>query len=81
MLSIIVGEHHPFTRDAVDVGRLEAQQAVGVGADVGLTDVVAPDDDDVGLLLLCAAAGKLAVITAVINGSRPSHIFLVVVMI
>ena len=33
--------------DAVDVGRLVAHQAVGVGADVRDADIVAPDDEDV----------------------------------
>ena len=50
LLGIIVGEHHAFLRDAVDVGRLVAHHAARVGADIGLADVVTPDDDDVGLL-------------------------------
>jgi hypothetical protein len=46
-----IGEHHAFIRKAVNVGRFEAHQTVRVGADVGLPDVVAPDDDDVWSLL------------------------------
>ena len=49
LLGIDVGEHHPFAGDAVDIGRLVAHQAARVSADVGLADVVTPDDDDVGL--------------------------------
>ncbi len=49
LLGVVVGEDHPFMGDAVDVGRTKAHQSHGVGADVGLADVIAPDDDDVGL--------------------------------
>ena len=52
LLGIVVGEHHAFLGDAVDVGRLVAHQALRVGADIGLPDVIAPDDDDVGPLRL-----------------------------
>jgi hypothetical protein len=39
----------PLAGDAVDVGRLVAHHAVREGADIGLADVVAPDDQDVRL--------------------------------
>jgi hypothetical protein len=52
VLRVIVGEEHAFLGDAVDVGRLEAHHPEAVGADVGLTDVIAEDDQDVGLLCL-----------------------------
>ncbi len=51
LLAVIVGEDHAFLGDAVDVGRPVAHQAHRVGADVGLADVVAPDDENVGLVL------------------------------
>ena len=50
LLAIVVGEGHSLVGDSVDVRRLVANQPVGVRADVGLADVVAPDDQDVGLI-------------------------------
>ena len=35
LLGIVVGEHHAFLGDAVDVGRFEAHQSHRVGADIG----------------------------------------------
>ena len=52
LLGIVIREHHAFLGDAVDVGRLVAHHAVRVGADVRLADVIAPDDDDVGSVLV-----------------------------
>ncbi len=49
VLGIIVREHHAFLGDAVDVGRPVAHDAQGIGADIGLADVVAEDDQDVRL--------------------------------
>ena len=60
LLGVIVGENHALSGDAVNVGSLEAHQSHRVGADIGLADVVAPDDDDVGFLLLRV-------------GGRPKH--------
>ena len=54
LLAVPVGEQRALFRDAVDVGRLVAHHPLVVGADVPVADVVAPDDEDVGLL---AAAG------------------------
>ena len=51
MLTVVVGEHHAFLGDAVDIGRLVAHQAARIDTDIGLADVVAPDDDDIWLLL------------------------------
>ena len=65
LLGVVVGEDHPFLGDAVDVRRAVAHHPHRVGADVRLADVVAPDDDDVGLLPPWAAAvdvGKIAVV-------------------
>src|SRR5262249_16714892 len=53
LLGVIVSEQHSFICDAVNIGRVVAHQASRVGADVGLANVVAPDNDYVGLLLLC----------------------------
>ena len=50
LLGVVVGEDHPFLGDPVDVRRAIAHQAHRVGADVRLADVVAEDDQDVGLL-------------------------------
>jgi hypothetical protein len=52
LLAVPVGEERAFRGDAVDVGRAVAHHAVVVGADVELADVVAPDDEDVRLLVL-----------------------------
>jgi hypothetical protein len=51
VLRVIVGEHHALMGDAVDVRRLVADQPKRIGADVRLPDVVAEDDEDIGLLL------------------------------
>ena len=47
LLGVVVGEHHAFAGDAVDVRRAVAHQAERIGADVGLADIVAEDDEDV----------------------------------
>jgi hypothetical protein len=39
----------PLLGDSVDVGGLIAHQAIAVAAQVALADVVAPEDEDVGL--------------------------------
>ena len=51
LLPVPVGEHRALTADPVDVRRAVAHRAVVVGADVPPPDVVAPDDEDVGLVL------------------------------
>src|SRR5262245_4476769 len=51
LLSVPVGEVAPVPGDAVDVGRAVAHDAVVVHADVEPADVIAPDDQDVRLLL------------------------------
>ena len=52
LLRVIVGEDRAFVGDPVDVGRAIAHHAAVVGADVPVADVVAHDDEDVGLLRL-----------------------------
>ena len=51
LLAVIIGEERALLGDAVDVGRAVAHHTIVVGADVEQADVVAPDKDDVGLLL------------------------------
>ena len=50
LLRVVVGEGDAFLGDAIDVRRLVAHHAAVVVADVPGADVVAPDDEDVGLL-------------------------------
>src|SRR4051794_18341770 len=50
LLAVGVREPHPLVGDAIDVRRPVAHQAVAVGAQVRDPDVIAPDDDDVGLV-------------------------------
>src|SRR5215467_15046651 len=47
LLAIAVGETHAFLGNAVDIGRAVAHQPVAVAAEVGNTDIIAPNDDDV----------------------------------
>ena len=57
LLAVGVGEQHALLGDAVDVGRLVAHQPVRVAAQVRDADVVAPDDEDVRLLVAGLALG------------------------
>ena len=50
LLAVVVGERHAFVGDAVDVRGLVAHHAPAEVADVPDADVVAPEDQDVGLL-------------------------------
>lgn len=52
LLAVPVREQRTLFRDAIDVRRFIAHHALVVGADVPEADVVAPDDEDVGFLLL-----------------------------
>jgi hypothetical protein len=49
---VVVGEHHAFGRQLVEVWRLAGHHSAVVSADVEPTDIVAHDDKDVGLLPL-----------------------------
>ena len=51
LLTVVVREKHALVGNPVDVRRPVAHHAFGVGADVGLADVVTPDDQDVRLLV------------------------------
>jgi hypothetical protein len=50
LLGVIVGEDDAITGDLVDVGRLVAHQSLCVGRNVGNSDIVAPEDKDVGFV-------------------------------
>jgi hypothetical protein len=58
LLGVVVRENHAFLGEPVNVGCSEAHQSHRIGADVGLADVVAPDDDDVGFLVLRLRVGS-----------------------
>ena len=60
LLAVIVGEDRAFAGDAVDVGRAVAHHAAIVGADVPQPDVVAHDDQDVGLCRRCLGKRRCA---------------------
>jgi hypothetical protein len=48
LLGVVVGEHHALAADAIDVRRPVTHHAKRIGADNGLADVVAHDNEDVG---------------------------------
>ena len=49
LLGVVVDELGAFLGDAVDVGGLVPHQPVAVAAQIALADVIAPEDQDVGL--------------------------------
>ena len=49
LLGVIVNELGTFFGDPVDVGRFVAHQAVAITAQIALADVIAPEDQNVGL--------------------------------
>src|SRR4029453_1073427 len=53
LLTIPIREQRAFLGDAVKVWRLVAHHALVVGAEVPVANVIAPDDEDVGLLWVC----------------------------
>ena len=48
VLRVVVGEHHAFFGNPVDVGGFVAHHTHGIGADIGLANVIAKDHQDVG---------------------------------
>jgi len=52
LLGVRVGEHRALAGDPIDVGRAIPHDPMVVGTDVVDADIVAPDDEDVRLLLL-----------------------------
>ncbi len=55
---VIVGEHHSFGGQLVEVWRFAGHDALVIGADVKPTHVVAHDDDNVGFLSLGVCGGS-----------------------
>src|SRR5262245_38255588 len=53
LLAVVVGKGDAFLPEPVDIRRLVAHHASAVKADVPESNVVAPNDEDVGLLTLC----------------------------
>jgi hypothetical protein len=49
LLTVGIGEAHTFVGDAVNVRGAIAHQAIAVATEIGDSDVVAPDDENVGL--------------------------------
>ncbi len=54
LLSVVISKVNAFIGNAVNVGSFVTHQTfrVSAGAGIGLTDVVAPNDNDVGFLIL-----------------------------
>src|SRR5262245_45344650 len=59
LLRIHVSENRALIRDAVDVWGLVAHHPAAIGTDVPETNVIAPDNDDIGLFLSCLC-GRLS---------------------
>jgi hypothetical protein len=78
LLGIEVGEHHAFGGDTIDVRGLVTHQPARVGADIGLADVVAPDDDDVGPARLLCARGRYSQQADGSQQGRPVNAFAVI---
>src|SRR5262245_24565817 len=53
LLGISVSKERTLFCDAINIRRLVAHHAVIIGAYVSPADVVSPDDEDIGFLLLC----------------------------
>ena len=58
-LGVIVGEQHAFGGELVEVRRLARHDAAVIGADIEPADVVAHDEDDVGLAARGGGRGRL----------------------
>ena len=48
VLCVVVSEHHAFFGNPVDVGGFVAHHTHGVGADIGLANVITKDHQDIG---------------------------------
>jgi hypothetical protein len=59
-LAIPVGEQRAFIGDAIDVRRPVTHHAPVVGADIELANVIAPDHQNVGFLVLRLSAKRRA---------------------
>jgi hypothetical protein len=51
VLCVVIREEHTSFGNSVDIGSLVAHNSLSIGADVGLTDVVAKNDENVWLFL------------------------------
>src|SRR5215510_1305834 len=80
LLGIVVGELRAFLPDAVDVRRFPDHQALMIDARLHPADVVAHDEEDVGLLLLLRGCWRAYPITTRREANRPSQICLVMLM-
>jgi len=49
LLGVVIGEYDAFIGNAVDIRRPVTHHSFGVSADIGLANVVAPNNDDVGI--------------------------------
>ena len=58
LFGVVVRKDHAFVGDAVDVRGPVSHHAHGIGADVRLSDVIAPYDEDVGLVLRGGGNGQ-----------------------
>src|ERR1700692_3738309 len=58
LLRVRIGEDPALLCQAIDVWRPVTHNSVVVGADVVVTDVIAPNDEDVGLLPLRKSCGS-----------------------
>ncbi len=62
---VVVGEAHAFGGHAVQVGRLD--EALAVGAEVAVAQIVGQDEDDVGRVL------RRGSLTALCRSGRPGQ--------
>src|SRR5262249_15597903 len=53
LFGVVVGEDHAFLRDPVDIRRAVTKHTHRVGADIGLANVVAKDNKEIGLAASC----------------------------
>ncbi len=49
LLGVPVGKERPLIRDRVDGGCLIAHHPLVIGADIPVSNIITPDDQDVGL--------------------------------
>ena len=75
LLAVILQEAEAFFGDTVDIGSLEAHDTLAVGADVGNSYVIAPDDQDIGLLLRLRSGGQREPKTCCKQQSRGQEYF------
>jgi hypothetical protein len=62
LLGVILQKSKALFADAVDVRRLVAHQPIAIGADICKTDVVAENDENIGLYPPAAGKGGLLMV-------------------